>query len=513
MKVSQPETTIQIVGGDTGIPETDHKVLFVGQQVAGGSAATGVLVEKIGISGQEDALFGANSDLAGMIRTARKYNNETRFDAIPLDDDGGGVAAEGTVTFTGPATAAGTITVVVGSRENHTYDLAIATGDSETDIAAALAAAITADTDAPFSAGSAIGAVTITASQAGTAGNFYGLEFSGDVAGVGVTLVAFAAGATDPDLTNLFDVIDGERYETIVWPTGYLIDTVKDFLDGRFNAVNEVLDGVAIVSVTDTLANLDALAAGHNSQSLVIHANRAVSELSYEGSALFELDNNIAATIAALRALRLTEDATLSDVIVVRGGLADAFGGPAYGSKPYFNTRARFLPQIDVARGFNHFEIEQLIDARAFVIGNNRARTEVVLGEVVTTYKTDGAGNADLSFKFLNQVDTMSLIREFYDESLRSRFAQSRLTDGDPQPGRAMANKGMIEGEIDRIYGLLSGPGFVLTRAGPDNVAFFKANRVVTLDLANGTVSFTAKVPIVTQLRQIIGTLQLQFDI
>lgn len=511
-QVSKPETTFQIVGASSGSPDTPQKVLFVGQQ-GSGTAVTGVLVEKIDITGGEDALFGPNSDLAGMIRTARRYNTETRFDAIPLDDAGGADPAEGIVAITGPATAAGTLDVVIGSRENHTFTIAVADTDTATIIGDALVTAITTDGDAPFSAANVTGTVTITASNGGTVGNFYGLEFNGTVAGVSVVLTAFTGGATDPVLTNLFDVIDGERYQTIVWPSTFDVDTVRDFLDGRFNATNEILDGVAVMSVTDTLANIDTLASGHNSQSLVIHGNALVNDTLYKGSAISELDNNIAATVGALRALRLTEDATIADIVIASGGLLDAVGGPAAASLPYHNTPTKFLPAIDAAKGFNTAEVDQLNTAGAFVIGNNPARTAMIIGTVVTTFKTDSAGNPDPSFVHLNQVDTMSVIREQFATRLRARFAQYRLTDGKVQPGRSMANQVIIEGELDRIYNLLSGTGFVLTRAGPVPTAFFKNNRTVVLDLEDGSVTITAKVPIVTQLREINGVLQIQFNL
>ncbi len=80
-------------------------------------------------------------------------------------------------------------------------------------------------------------------------------------------------------------------------------------------------------------------------------------------------------------------------------------------------------------------------------------------------------------------------------------------------PGRNMANKVIIEGELDRIYNMLSGPGFTLTQAGPEALRFFKANRTVTLNMEQGSVAVTASVPVVVQLRTLTGVLKLQFGI
>ena len=135
------------------------------------------------------------------------------------------------------------------------------------------------------------------------------------------------------------------------------------------------------------------------------------------------------------------------------------------------------------------------------------------MGEIVTTYKTDSAGNPDVSFTFANFVDTSSNAREYFANNLKSRFAQSRLTEGDVQRGRDMANAVVIGAFLDGLYQDLSGPDFVLVQAGEDALQFFKDNRTITLNLAQGRATITMKVPIVTQLREIIATMQIAFSI
>lgn len=509
--ILQPRTTANLVGANQPVQNTEQKVLFVGQQTSAGSATSGALTENV-LNNAEDSLYGANSMLAGMIRSARNQNPVTRFDAIGLDDGGGATQATLVVTFTGAATENGTITIAVGSEIDYSFDVGIANGDTATDIGTALETLINADSNVLVIASNAAGVVTLTAVNGGTIGNFIGLSFSGAVAGVTVALTAATGGATDPVLTGVFDVVGNNRYQGIVWP--YFADTseVRSFLDARFNVDNRVLDGVAITSSVDTLSNHLSRLNPLNSQSLIDIADKAITETAFVAPAQFELIQVKAAQFAAIRALRLTEGANIGQFVLSQNGPADATGGAALASKPYFNTPFPDLPLIVTGRGWTDTEIEQLVDAGGTSLGTNAANNGAIIGEVVTTYKTDAAANPDISFKFLNYVDTSSGIREYYFNNLRSRFAQSRLTEGDVIFGRDMANALTIRAFCERLYLDLSGPNFVLVEAGAEARRFYKENLIITIDKAEGLVIIFMVVPIVTQLRTINATIRIAFS-
>jgi phage tail sheath gpL-like len=512
--ISQPDIDFTITPAQQ-IQSTDpQRVLLVGQQTAAATSATGELQTEIGNdSSVWEGLFGEDAMLSGMIRAAKVINGQTRFDAIGLDDAGAGTAATGTVSFiTGPASEDGTFTVTIGSDRNHKYELAITDTDAITAIGDDLVTAITADTKAPFSAVNAAGVVTITAGHKGTVGNGITLKVEGVVAGITHSVAAMSSGATDPTLTTLFDVIDGERYQTIIWPSEYGYTAVTDELDPRFNTANDILDGVAVSSKTDTLANLKTAGNAENSLSLEITGNNIVNDTSYKGSALIEFDYIIASQLGAVRSLRLTDGAIIARYVISTFGARDNFGGAAISSLPYFNTPFFELPIVPIGKGFTAIEVEELQDAGISVLGNNRAKNTVIAGEIVTTRKTDSGGNPEDTFKFLNNVDTSVAIRGFMFNNLKSRFAQSRLTEGDLVPNRSMANQGSIEAFIDSLYILLSGEDYVLTQAGSQAVDFFKANRTVTLNMLTGTATVVMKTPIVVQLRKFIVPMQISFS-
>lgn len=509
--VSQPLTTINIVPAALAVSNTAQRVLVVGQMLATGTAVSGQLVEQIPNDNSESALFGAKSQIASAIRAFKQINRATRIDAVPLADNGSAVQATATITVTGTATAAGSIEVAVGSVRNSSLAVAVTAGDSASTVATAIAAAINANADALVTATASTSTVTITATNGGSIGNNYGVRVVGTAPGIAVSTTAMSGGQADPTLTGLFDAIGENRYQTIIWPYEYGLTAVKDLLDARFNADNNVLDGVAITSAHDTFANLRTAGAAENSQSAVILGFNAVDTTTNRGSSLLEPHLDIAANLAAVRSLRLTDGASIARYVNSSNGPRDSFGGPALASLPYFNTPFPFLPLIPTGLGFDPTELEDLKTAGVSTLGVDRASTGVIADEIVTTYKTDSAGNPDASFKFLNYVDTSSAVREYMWNNVKARFAQSRLTLGDVLQDRTMANEQVIRAYMVGLYDTLSGADFVLTQAGETARRFFVDNMRIQIDLVAGRATINMQVPLVTQLREFIGTMQIAF--
>lgn len=348
----------------------------------------------------------------------------------------------------------------------------------------------------------------------GLEGNFITLMLRSTIVGYAVTITAMTGGANNPVLTDLFLPISKIRYQNIVYPSTYTLTVLTDLLTPRWNTINNVLDGRGILSKTDTKVNLETYLNGLNNQSLVFHCNKKIDKANHKGSALVEFNSVIASEVGAISALRLTDGSDLSQYNISSGGLRDVTGGSAIASFPLFNTPMPYLLPIQIGNEWEDTDVTDLKEAGGFVLGNNKNETGIIFGEVVTTYKTDAAGNDDITYKYLEYVQTYSEAREYFVNNCRAQYAQCRLTNGELIEGRKMANAASISSFFDKLYTDLSSVNYVLTPIGVDTetdvnwMAYFKQNKVVTLNMGNGSAIVTMKLPILTQLRTIVFSMQ-----
>jgi phage tail sheath gpL-like len=508
MPVLFPSQTWQIIPAQQIAGLLEQRVLFVGQMTASGSATSGDLVTDIGNSAEEDTLFGRRSHLAGMIREFKKLNERTQVDAIPLDD-AIGTAATSTITATGTsATADARIYVTFGSEKAHRKAVDITSGDDIANVAAAIATAFATDLDSPFEVTSSLGVATALAPHDGTLANEWSTKIEGTIPGITLTIAGWSGGATDPTLTGVLDVIGDIRYQTIVWPSNYDATVVEDVLNARFNASYQILDGVAIQTKKGTLATLKAYA-DQNSQSLCVLGNKTVADTArLVGTAVVEMPDIVSSQFAAFRSLKFTDEAPLATYLSTVAAL-DQFGGIALGALPYPNTLMPNLTVPDPRDEFTLAEMDELADNAVSVLSANRAYNSTILGTMVTTYLTNGAGNPDTSFKFLETVDQASLAREFFYENFRSRYSQTRLTDGDLIAGRDMANESSIRAFCGLLYDELAEDA--IFQSGTAAKKDFFQNLVVSVNVSTGTVTVNMAPLLVSQLRVVLGTIQINF--
>ena len=512
--VNQPAIIAQILSADTKSTNAAQKVLMVLPKLAAGTAVSGELQENINADKSIwRGLFGNNGLAFNAIDAFKKINKSTWLDVIALDSGVGATAASGTVTFSGTATDDGIFTVSVCSARDYEFEVELLATDTATIAGDKLVALITANTDIPVSAVNSTGVVTITALDLGSEGDSLTLLGTGAVAGLTLSVTAFSGGTLASDTVGVFDVVGATRYQTVVYPDSFDLSEMTDFLEARWPANKAITDGQGIVATVGTHADLLTLGNSVNLKTLCIFGQRRVTVGGHQGSALVEINIVRSSRFAALRALRLTAGEPIAHVVTATYGALDSLGGPAIASFPYFNTPIATSSLVARVHGFDDTEQEQLKAAGISFEGNNSTYTSLLLDEVVTTYKTDPAGNQDITFKYLNYVDTGSNIREYMFNNQKKRYTQSRLTNGDLIGGRTMANESSIRAYLVELYSDLSGEDFVLTQAGEDALQFFKGNMVVTVDLATGTVTETFKTPIVTQLRNIFQTQQIAFSI
>lgn len=511
MPVRRPSTTLNIIPAEAIIRSEEHRVLVVNQMLTG-SATSGELVENVGDSDAAiNALFGQRSIIANQLRSFKEINTITQIDAIGVAD-ASGTAATATITMAGTSTAAGTYTIEIGSAADHSITVSIPSGSDANTAAAAIDTAIQASgnyADAPYQSAVATATVTVTAEHDGTIANNWQITVSGTVPGLTPTVVGWANGATDPVITSVLDVIGSRRYQTILWPSSWDTAVVRTLLDGRFNVTNDIQDGRALQTVVDSLADLPGLVSGYNSQNMVVIGLQEIDETLRKGSSVREFPDVVTAYVGAVRALRLTQDGNLTQYQTTTAA-RDQFGSSALSTLPYFNTAIPQLPVPLPDDDWTDEEATELNDDGIAIVAANPAFNRVILGEFVTTYLTDNAGNPDTSYHFLNTVDAVSEVRERFVTNLRARYAQTRLTDGDIIRGRAMTNPQEIFSYLTTVRETLVDDAILAGGPVADN-DFLDTTVVEITDLAAGEVRIDMAPLLVSQLRAIIGTIQVNF--
>src|SRR6185369_17240495 len=126
----------------------DLRALLIGTKLAGGVAAADTPLLPAGVDDAK-VQFGQGSILANMIAAYRKNDGFGEVWGLPLAEAGGGAAATGTITFTGPSTAAGTLALYIAGQ---LVPVAIASGLTAAQMATAAVAAIALYPDLPVTA-------------------------------------------------------------------------------------------------------------------------------------------------------------------------------------------------------------------------------------------------------------------------------------------------------------------------------------------------------------------------
>lgn len=192
-----------------------------------GTTANGVISPVTG-GADADAQFGMGSMLAEMVWTFFQEQPNLQVSAIGLADNGAGAAATGKITVNGPATAAGSINLLIagGSSQRTQTQVAVAAGDTADTIATNIAAAINANARLPVTAvvnGVTLNEVDLTCPWKGETGNDISLVanyYKGQVYPAGVTLAftAMSGGTDNPSLASLIAAMGDEWFNVMVNP-------------------------------------------------------------------------------------------------------------------------------------------------------------------------------------------------------------------------------------------------------------------------------------------------------
>lgn len=471
------------------------KNLLIGQALSANSANTGTL-KLITSDEQADALYGAGSQIARMIRAFRKNTRNSELWALAVAD--GTTAAEGSiaVSFAGSAAVApksGAIRLMIGGQS---VAADVVAGKTAAEVAAAIAAAINENQQLLVTAEASSAAVTLTAKNGGTCGQGIDIRYNHYQGqelpqGVQLAITAMTGGGSDTSYVtaNVANIIRGTWFNAIVSGSDDATNVaeIKRILDDRWTATVQQtgvlffsLNGCSVTESDDTTdygtASLDALV---------------------------ERGGNLNSQVVCLPSLPETPTPGFEVAAAVLGCVAPkALNDPA---QPLSNWA---VAGIVAPRETDREDLEGnnlLLKAGCALLTCGNDGT-VYLKRMVTTYKTNPAGAKDTSYQQLEKVFTLSFLRWDWNNYLAGRYPHAKLADDgtDFGPGQVIMTPKLGEAELLGRYEYWISKGLV------QDYATFKANLVVARDPDDDTaLQFLIPADLIDQF--FIGKSKIQF--
>ena len=471
------------------------KNLLIGQALSANSANTGTL-KLITSDEQADALYGAGSQIARMIRAFRKNTRNSELWALAVAD--GTTAAEGSiaVSFAGSAAVApksGAIRLMIGGQS---VAADVVAGKTAAEVAAAIAAAINENQQLPVVAEASSSTVTLTAKNGGTCGQGIDIRYNHYQGqelpqGVQLAITAMTGGGSDTSYVtaNVANIIRGTWFNAIVAGSDDATNVaeIKRILDDRWTATVQQT-GVLFFSLNGCSVTISDGTTDYGTASL---------------DALMERGGDLNSQVVCLPSLPETPTPGFEVAAAVLGCVSPkALNDPA---QPLSNWA---VAGIVAPRETDREDLEGnnlLLKAGCALLTCGNDGT-VYLKRMVTTYKTNPAGAKDASYQQLEKVFTLSFLRWDWNNYLAGRYPHAKLADDgtDFGPGQVIMTPKLGEAELLGRYEYWISKGLV------QDYAAFKANLVVARDPDDDTaLQFLIPADLIDQF--FIGKSKIQF--
>lgn len=380
----------------------NYRALIIAQRTAAGTSAANSLTR---VTSEAEAIVAAGRGSQGhrMARAWFKKNKFTELWLALVDDNAAGVLATKTLTFTGTATAAGTLNVYIGG---DLVQVAVAVGDTHEDVAGALEDACDLLLDLPVTASVAAGVVTLTALNKGAVGQDLDVRVNYErgqatPAGLAVVIANGTEGVTNPVLTTMIANLGDTWYQVIAHP--FTDDTSLDAIEAELtdrNGPMRMIDGVAITSALGTASALGTLGEGRNNRHSLIVAQPGTSPITPPSEFAAECAAAIAASAAA-------DPARPFQTLALVNAKAPA-------ESALFTAVERNLALYD---GISTSSVA--------------AGRVVQLERMVTTYQTNAAGASDESYLDATTMFTLMFLRYSWRNRMATRYPRHKLaSDG-----------------------------------------------------------------------------------
>ena len=443
------------------------KNLIIGQALSANSANTGTL-KLITSDEQADALYGAGSQVARMIRAFRKNTKNSELWALAVAD--GTTAAEGEieVSFAASATVApksGTIRLMIGG-QNVNAD--VVAGKTAAEVAASIAAAINANTQLLVTASASSNAVTITAKNGGTCGqgidirynHYQGQELPAGIE-LEITAMTGAGADTSYETANVGNIIRGTWFNAIAAGSDDSANVayIKGLLDERWTATVQQT-GVLFFSLNGCSVTVSNDTTDYGTASL---------------AALIARGDSLNSQVICMPSLPETPTPGFEVAAAVLGCVAPkALNDPA---QPLCNWAVNGIvaPRETDRESLDNNNLLLKAGCACLSAGNDGT---VYIKRMVTTYKRNAAGASDISYRQVETVFTLSYLRWYWNNYMASKYPHAKLADDGDKfgEGQVVVTPSLGKSELLTCYGVWMEKGLVR------NYKDFAENLVVMLD-------------------------------
>lgn len=431
--------------------QTSAPSLLIGHANTGASIATNQLI----IMPSKDYAIqqcGAGSQLARMVEAYRATDPFGELWVIAVPDTG--TAATFKMAVTGEATESGVASLYVGPRLIKTV---VTAGDTVPDVATAIAAAITADGQTPFTAAAAAGVVTLTARHKGTWANDIPVSLnyrgfsSGEKlpAGVQIAIALDTPGAGAPTLTGVIAAMGDEPFDYIGHPfndTASINTFTLEMNDtsGRWSWLRQIYGHVytaKIAGLSDLITVGDML----NDQHLTLAG--------YEKTVQSNPDE-----LAASRTARAAVFLRIDPVRPTQTGELVGMLPPPTG-KRFITSEQQSLLTHGIATSYTES-------------GTLRIQRDI------TTYKKNAYGVTDNSYLDSETLHTSAYVLRRLKSIITSKYGRHKLANDGTRfgPGQAIVTPAVIKGELLATYRQMEREGIV------ENYDLFKKYLIVERD-------------------------------
>lgn len=384
------------------LPGNPQLVLLVGQRTASGTVPA---LTAVNVFSDRNAAtyFGRGSIAHLMAKAALIANNYVQLTVIAVDDDPAGVTATGALTLTGPATAAGSVSLTIAGVAAM---VAVASGDTAAITAADLIAQIKNQPDLPVTA--AVSAtnpaqIVLTAKNKGAAGNGLSLSFASQATGLTGTLVAMAGGQNDPDISPALAAVFGAGHNLIASP--FSTQTALTVLRTHLASVSSPLEqrgAMGYAGWPGTLATATTLATSIN-----------------EGRITFGWHNGSVLPAYIIAAAYAAECASEQDPAMPLNTLPLA----GLDVTDITNRPGRTEQESALWNGVSPFEVGP---------GN-----VVQIVRAISTYTVDAQGVADPALLNITTIRTLDYMRNAWRQRIALRFPRAKLSEKTPAKVRS----------------------------------------------------------------------------